>query len=722
MATIRLQCNDGYTRTVITDEGNTNFDVIYSLNNDYEMDVFDALGDGYRGQWVNADDVQCMDSGAYWMWNGLNTDDVIFELDLFPDTTTSESPTSSAPTSAMPTGTPTEQPTASPTIEPSVDPTGSPTMRPSDIPSTDPTASPSKEPTVSPSADPTMSPSADPTAGPSTDPTATPTMSPSSDPTVSPSSDPTTTPTSSPSVDPTVAPSDEPSVSPTTPAPLHEGELMCGQIVSGDYNDDDLIFEVRMTHDGDMIFDASASDFEITSLEAFNVEAIDDDGDGIITMTNLEYGMDIYIQMTAVKGTYGSWTVSVICTSDSPTKTPSESPSADPTVSPSTNPSTSPTAEPSDEPSMSPTNEPSTEPTVSPSLNPSVDPTKSPTEEPTISPTTEPTMSPSVDPTASPTTEPSTDPTAAPSTEPTAEPTNVPTVKSETTTSTSTTTSGLCHDATYQGSMSCDGDSCDALWGGESMVSANCQYLLTMEMSGNLVLYEVMGSRRRLLQTLISGWSSGTAVSGGVPKLTLFKNPFQSGIQIYEMESYDDTNDDPPSLWSVVTESPGDGITFSLTDDAAMDLSDADGSLWTESATFDFQIAEDTDSDTASNAGDAANAGPTAVTSGEVSNQWWFWMMLLLSVVIIAVTIIFKCSCKRNKEEPVVSVDAMEMTSKTMSLSPSAGDAGSTRGLPQLPPESPLDVTEVSPHSLISPRSPTAGHIAALSRYTLCFW
>merc|ERR1711962_1576568 len=120
---------------------------------------------------------------------------------------------------------------------------------------------------------------------------------------------------------------------------------------------------------------------------------------------------------------------------------------------------------------------------------------------------------------------PSAAPTVDPTKSPTAEPTTNPTSKlSETTTSTSTTTtttSGLCHDATYQGSMGCDGDECDALWGGESMVSANCQYLLTMEMSGNLVLYEVMGSRRRLLQTLISGWSSGTAVSsGGVPKLT----------------------------------------------------------------------------------------------------------------------------------------------------------------------------------------------------------
>merc|ERR1719474_1526563 len=44
-----------------------------------------------------------------------------------------------------------------------------------------------------------------------------------------------------------------------------------------------------------------------------------------------------------------------------------------------------------------------------------------------------------------------------------------------------------------------------------------------------------------------------------------------------------------------------------------------------------------------------------------------------------------------------------------------SNDAGSHRGLPALPPESPIDVTEVSPHSFLTPRSPTAGHIAMLS-------
>ena len=105
LATIRLQCNDGYNRTIITDEGNTNFEVVYSLNNDYEMDVFNALSEGRNPN------SQCMDPNAYWMWNGRNSDDVIFELDLFPDT-------------LQPTVFPTENPTTmDPTSSPSVQPT-----------------------------------------------------------------------------------------------------------------------------------------------------------------------------------------------------------------------------------------------------------------------------------------------------------------------------------------------------------------------------------------------------------------------------------------------------------------------------------------------------------------------------------------------------------------------------------------------------------------------
>merc|ERR1719391_1606396 len=71
-------------------------------------------------------------------------------------------------------------------------------------------------------------------------------------PTIEPSTEPSTEPTDG----PTLVPSDVPSGSPTTPAPLHEGELTCGMSKRGDYNDEQLQFEVRMLFDGALTFNA----------------------------------------------------------------------------------------------------------------------------------------------------------------------------------------------------------------------------------------------------------------------------------------------------------------------------------------------------------------------------------------------------------------------------------------------------------------------------------
>ena len=146
-ATIHSECSDGYTSTVITDDGNSYFNVIYSENATYKMTNFSRFGNGTRslvnqgnpassptcdcldecegdcdgdgdciGDLVcyhrtndatlnippgctgdahetshdycydpNWDTVQCMDPNAYWMWNGAGSDRIIFELDLFSD-------------------------------------------------------------------------------------------------------------------------------------------------------------------------------------------------------------------------------------------------------------------------------------------------------------------------------------------------------------------------------------------------------------------------------------------------------------------------------------------------------------------------------------------------------------------------------------------------------------------------------------------------------------
>merc|ERR1719361_1543766 len=107
--------------------------------------------------------------------------------------------------------------------------------------------------------------------------------------------------------------------------------------------------------------------------------------------------------------------------------------------------------------------------------------------------------------------EPTTDPTNDPTFEPTVIPTMAPT---------------FCLDAKYKGSMTCSDGECDSLWGGESLVSENCDYLMVMEMNGNLAIYanhETFTERRRQLLDVSGamskpddwwyGWSSNTSIA-----------------------------------------------------------------------------------------------------------------------------------------------------------------------------------------------------------------
>ena len=48
----------------------------------------------FHRDWIET--VECMNTDAYWMWNGLDTDDVVFELDLFSSADTAVSAASAS--------------------------------------------------------------------------------------------------------------------------------------------------------------------------------------------------------------------------------------------------------------------------------------------------------------------------------------------------------------------------------------------------------------------------------------------------------------------------------------------------------------------------------------------------------------------------------------------------------------------------------------------------
>jgi len=172
---------------------------------------------------------------------------------------------------------------------------------------------------------------------------------------------PTALPTTPPTRDPSAVPTSLPTTNPTTPAPLYNGDLVCGDHVFGDYNDAALEFRVRMLFDGEMVFDASNSSFVVTSLVAVNL-ATDVDGDGVLTRSGLTRNVDYTFELAAADGTFGRFDVQILCESAAPTVQPTMVPTLDPTTLPTERPTTDPTVESRGVDTLRPTTEPTATP------------------------------------------------------------------------------------------------------------------------------------------------------------------------------------------------------------------------------------------------------------------------------------------------------------------------------------------------------------------------
>merc|ERR1719403_462534 len=220
---------------------------------------------------------------------------------------------------------------------------------------------------------PTKSPSTEPTTEPTSGPTIEPTPSPTMEPTVSPTAEPTLEPTPSPTPSPTLEPTtSSPTASPTTPAPTHPGELICGEQFDGSYSGETVDVEVRMPHDGDMMVDCSASDFEISSITAYDASGnvlTSSDVDSShsaskLTVLDLTHGGDYSFSIQgAAYITSGTFNCTIECTSDAPSNSPTKMPTLWPTVSPTAEPTESPIEDPTTD---SPTTSPTADPTIPP--------------------------------------------------------------------------------------------------------------------------------------------------------------------------------------------------------------------------------------------------------------------------------------------------------------------------------------------------------------------
>eukprot|EP01083_Nonionella_stella_P271874 921724_1 len=221
------------------------------------------------------------------------------------------------------------------------------------------------------------------------------TTEPTLHPTVYPSVHPTNYPTVHPSSVPSVTPSDSPTKHPTTASPTQPGAILCGETSAGPYSRDHLIFETQIPFEGDLIFDARESSFQVTGIEMYtqlgSLLATDSDHDAVITI-QVPSGDYRFIMMGNAQSN-DTYHVNVGCVSDQPTSYPTAVPTKTPTSLPTQKPSYSPvnhpiTPHPTKAPTIHPTQLPTfdhpitADPSSLPSANPTIDPTTSPTTDP----------------------------------------------------------------------------------------------------------------------------------------------------------------------------------------------------------------------------------------------------------------------------------------------------------------------------------------------------
>ena len=203
----------------------------------------------------------------------------------------------------------------------------------------------------------------------------------------------------------------------------------------------------------------------------------------------------------------------------------------------------------------------------------------------------------------------------------------------------------------------------DFLWGGESFVSDNCRYLLTMRKDGNLVLegiterYIYPGTRRLLANyTWYNGWQTNTKIfnySGkSIPKLILKNGAFY--IIEYMFKGWEGKTIE---LWSNAgnISSDTDEMTLSITNIACLSLRDDnlfemgvdDPIIWNKCSTLLLPDSSDEDSTTTTeqNVVDSSSSSTeeedeqeqnvVAEDGVDTETLWWVWLLVVLLILIL---------------------------------------------------------------------------------------
>ena len=137
--------------------------------------------------------------------------------------------------------------------------------------------------------------------------------------------------------------SDSPTTSPTTPSPTTPSNLTCDSVLTGDYNDELIVFTAELPFDGDFLFRALIDSVAGSSLVVRDGNGLviasdgdqgDPDGavDGQRIVERLAAGT-YSVELDADPGTVGQFEVELECSSSAPTSEPTLEPTMDSLVS-----------------------------------------------------------------------------------------------------------------------------------------------------------------------------------------------------------------------------------------------------------------------------------------------------------------------------------------------------------------------------------------------------
>lgn len=230
------------------------------------------------------------------------------------------------------------------------------------------------------------------------------------------------------------------------------------------------------------------------------------------------------------------------------------------------------------------------------------------------------------------------------------------------------------------------------------MVSENCNYILVMEMNGNLAVYadpsQLNRRRRRLLSSQqpsdwLTGWSSGTFIANETgTSIPLFNFHEDGSMTITEYKN-GIHGTDTVELWTVNPAVNAETFVFNLAENGCLELiADGQQTIWSECS--EWSSIATTDSSHSTQITVEADSALDSTTADTISSNdiliiliaVVIGILLCFIVVVVGYFVYIRRKDKRDDpEEVVIHMDATSVDARSLNLNGNAASATSASAM-----------------------------------------